>query len=52
MEDQEKELGALAGLLIGSNSGATIAEIQTLLKKLEKDKKIMKKNNYWVKYRK
>lgn len=52
VEDQDKELGVLAGLLIGSNSGATIAEIQTLLKKLEKDKKIMKKNNYWVKYRK
>ncbi|MCK4764499.1 MAG: NYN domain-containing protein [Candidatus Aminicenantes bacterium] len=52
LEDSEKELTALAGLLLGSDSKNKVAEIEGLLKKLERDKKIARKNNYWVRYRK
>lgn len=52
VENSDNELGALAGLLLGSDSRTKIKEIEDLLKKLEKNKKITKKNNFWIKYRK
>ena len=52
VENSDGELGALALMLTGSDSRTKINEMEALLKKLEKDKKIIKKKNYWIKYRK
>ncbi len=52
LENNEKELASLAGLLLGSESKNKIDEIEKHLKKLEKEKKITRKGNYWTKYRK
>lgn len=52
VENSDKELSALAHLLLGSDSRTKIGEIEALLKQLEKDKKITQKKNYWIKYRK
>ncbi|MCK5057260.1 MAG: NYN domain-containing protein [Candidatus Aminicenantes bacterium] len=52
VENSDKELGALADLLLGSDSRTKINEIEKLLDKLEKDKKIIRKKNFWIKFRK
>jgi hypothetical protein len=52
VENSDKELGALADLLLGSDSRTKINEIEKLLDKLGKDKKIIRKKNFWIKFRK
>lgn len=52
IEDNDKELGALAGLLLGRRETKKITEIRKLLHKLDKEKLVIHKNKFWVKYRK
>lgn len=52
IEDNDKELGALAALLLGRKEAKKISEIKKLLHKLDKEKLVIHKNNFWVKYRK
>ncbi|MCP4148362.1 MAG: hypothetical protein GY757_11480 [bacterium] len=47
--DNNEELGALAGLLLGRKEENRIQDIKKLLVKLEKEKLIANKNNSWVK---
>ncbi|MCP5108653.1 MAG: hypothetical protein GY950_35030, partial [bacterium] len=52
IEDNDDELGALAQLLLGRKDTRKITDVKKLLNKLEKEKLIMQKNKFWVKYRK
>ncbi len=52
IEDIDDELGALAGLLLGRKEAKKISEIKGLFLKLENEKLIIRKNKYWLKYRK
>ncbi len=52
IEDNDKELGALAGLLLGRNDTKKITEIRKLLHKLDKENLVVHKNKSWIKYRK
>lgn len=52
IENNEQELKALSELLLGKNDSKKITEIKKIFQELETAKKITRKNNSWVKYRK